>query len=65
MLLFSKRLYYFYLIFNYRYQTRKLIIERLKKDGSTEGGKDGMDACFISLNSEKTKTQLSHLLKSL
>ena len=27
--------------------TRKTIIERLKKDGSSEGGKDGMDASLI------------------
>ncbi len=38
-------------IFN---QARKLIIERLKKDGSPEGGKDGMDASLISFNPEKT-----------
>ena len=37
-------------IFN---STRKTIIDRLKKDGSAEGGKDGMDAsliCFDFLN---------------
>jgi len=39
-------------IFN---QTRKTIIERLKKDGSEEGGKDGMDASLISFNSDETK----------
>ena len=39
-------------IFN---QTRKTIIERLKKDGSAEGGKDGMDASLISFNKGKTK----------
>ncbi|NQZ67692.1 MAG: tetratricopeptide repeat protein, partial [Lentisphaeria bacterium] len=39
-------------IFN---QTRKTIIERLKKDGSEQGGKDGMDASLISFNSDKTK----------
>ena len=39
-------------IFN---QTRKTIIERLKNDGSEEGGKDGMDASLISFNIEKTK----------
>ena len=39
-------------IFN---QTRKTIIERLKKDGSPDGGKDGMDASLISFNSDKTK----------
>ena len=38
-------------IFN---QARKLIIERLKKDGSHEGGKDGMDASLIAFNPEKT-----------
>ena len=27
--------------------TRKTIIERLKKDGSAEGGKDGMDCSLI------------------
>lgn len=36
-------------------ETRKIIIERLKKDGSAEGGKDGMDASLIILNKEKTK----------
>lgn len=30
--------------------TRATIIERLKKDGSTEGGKDGMDCSLISFN---------------
>jgi serine phosphatase RsbU (regulator of sigma subunit) len=39
-------------IFNY---TRNEIINRLKKDGSAEGGKDGMDASLIVLNKEKTK----------
>jgi serine phosphatase RsbU (regulator of sigma subunit) len=39
-------------IFNY---ARKEIINRLKKDGSLEGGKDGMDACLISFNPEKSK----------
>jgi len=39
-------------IFN---QTRKTIIERLKKDGSEAGGKDGMDASLISFNKYKTK----------
>lgn len=36
-------------------ETRKLIIEYLKNDGSTEGGKDGMDASLVVLNKEKTK----------
>ena len=38
-------------------KTRKTIIERLKKDGSQEGGKDGMDAsliCFDGLNQKLT-----------
>ena len=30
--------------------TRATIIERLKKDGSSEGGKDGMDCSLISFN---------------
>ena len=41
-------------ILNY---TRKSIIDRLKKDGSAEGGKDGMDAslvCFDFLNNTLT-----------
>lgn len=33
---------------------RKIIIERLKKDGSEQGGKDGMDVSLIILNREKT-----------
>ncbi len=41
-------------IFN---QARKLIIDRLKKDGSEKGGKDGMDASLISFNKEKTVMQ--------
>jgi len=39
-------------IFN---DTRKTIIERLKKDGSVEGGKDGMDASLLCFNQEKTR----------
>ena len=35
--------------------TRQTIIERLKKDGSAEGGKDGMDCRLISFNKEKSK----------
>lgn len=35
--------------------TRKIIIERLKKDGSSEGGKDGMDASLLILNNDKSK----------
>lgn len=34
-------------------ETRKTIIERLKKDGSPEGGKDGMDASLISFDFSK------------
>jgi len=33
--------------------TRKTIIERLRKDGSSEGGKDGMDASIICFDFEK------------
>jgi ligand-binding sensor domain-containing protein/serine phosphatase RsbU (regulator of sigma subunit) len=39
-------------IFN---KTRNFIIERLKKDGSPEGGKDGMDASIICFDFEKNK----------
>ena len=39
-------------IFN---DTRKTIIERLKKDGSAEGGKDGMDASLIAFDKENNK----------
>jgi serine phosphatase RsbU (regulator of sigma subunit)/tetratricopeptide (TPR) repeat protein len=35
--------------------TRKTIIERLKKDGSPEGGKDGMDASLIVFSSDRKK----------
>lgn len=38
-------------------ETRKIIINRLKKDGSPEGGKDGMDCSLLVLN--QNKTQLS------
>ncbi len=34
---------------------RKIIIERLKKDGSPEGGKDGMDCSLLVLNQERTQ----------
>jgi len=37
-------------IFNH---TRKTIIDRLKKDGSKEGGKDGMDASILCFDFEK------------
>ncbi len=39
-------------IFNH---TRNTIIERLSKDGSEEGGKDGMDASIISFDFENNK----------
>ncbi len=35
--------------------TRKTIIERLNKDGSAEGGKDGMDASLISFDFKNNK----------
>ncbi len=35
--------------------TRSKIIERLKKDGSVEGGKDGMDASLISFDFKNNK----------
>ncbi len=35
--------------------TRKTIIERLKKDGSVEGGKDGMDCSLISFDFKNSK----------
>ncbi|MCB0409892.1 MAG: tetratricopeptide repeat protein, partial [Flavobacteriales bacterium] len=40
-------------------KTRSIIIERLKKDGSLEGGKDGMDCSFLSFNQDKTKLQIA------
>ena len=39
-------------IFN---KARRFIIDRLKKDGSETGGKDGMDASICVFNPEKTK----------
>lgn len=35
--------------------TRKIVIERLKKDGSSEGGKDGMDCSLLVLNQDRTQ----------
>jgi serine phosphatase RsbU (regulator of sigma subunit)/Tfp pilus assembly protein PilF len=35
-------------------ETRKIIINRLKKDGSPEGGKDGMDCSLLVLNQDKS-----------
>lgn len=43
-------------IFNH---TRKTIIERLKKDGSTEGGKDGMDCSLISFDFKNSRFSYS------
>jgi serine phosphatase RsbU (regulator of sigma subunit) len=34
-------------------ETRKLVIECLKNDGSSEGGKDGMDASLIAFDFKK------------
>ena len=39
-------------IFN---ETRKTIIDRLKKDGSPEGGKDGMDASIVCFDFKNAK----------
>ena len=39
-------------IFN---ESRKRIIERLKKDGSKEGGKDGMDSSIVCFSADKSK----------
>ncbi len=39
--------------------TRKIIIERLKNDGSTEGGKDGMDCSVICFDFKKKKIIVS------
>ncbi len=36
-------------------ETRKIIIERLKKDGSVDGGKDGMDCSLLVLNQNRTQ----------
>ena len=36
-------------------ETRKLVIEYLKNDGSPEGGKDGMDCSLLVLNHDKTE----------
>ena len=43
-------------ILNY---TRKNIIERLKKDGSADGGKDGMDASLIAFDFEKNTMSIT------
>lgn len=39
--------------------TRKLIIERLKRDGSKDGGKDGMDCSLISFDLKNLKLTYS------
>ncbi len=39
--------------------TRKTIIERLKKDGSPDGGKDGMDCSLLSFDFEKRKLTIA------
>ncbi len=39
--------------------TRSTIIERLKKDGSEEGGKDGMDACMCIYDFANLKLNLA------
>jgi serine phosphatase RsbU (regulator of sigma subunit) len=39
--------------------TRKTIIERLKKDGSAEGGKDGMDASLIVFSKDRRKISIA------
>ena len=36
-------------------QTRKIIIDRLRKDGSPEGGKDGMDCSLLVINQDRTQ----------
>ena len=36
-------------------KTRSIIVDRLRRDGSKEGGKDGMDCSLIVLNKERTK----------
>jgi tetratricopeptide (TPR) repeat protein len=40
-------------------KTRELIIDRLKKDGSLEGGKDGMDCSLLVLNQDKTELRFA------
>ena len=39
--------------------TRKTIIERLKKDGSAEGGKDGMDASLIVFDFKQNQLHIA------
>lgn len=40
-------------------ETRKLVIENLKNDGSEEGGKDGMDASLLSFDFKKMEMYCS------
>lgn len=37
------------------FKTRSSIIDRLKKDGSLDGGKDGMDCSLLVFNTEKSE----------
>lgn len=37
------------------FKTREIIIDRLKNDGSSDGGKDGMDCSLLVFNHEKTQ----------
>lgn len=37
------------------YTTREIIIDRLKKDGSIDGGKDGMDCSLLVFNQDKSR----------
>jgi serine phosphatase RsbU (regulator of sigma subunit) len=39
--------------------TRKKIIERLKKDGSEEGGRDGMDCCLLCFDRQQNRISYS------
>lgn len=40
-------------------RTRDIIIERLKKDGSEEGGKDGMDCSLLLLKPDRSELMLA------
>jgi ligand-binding sensor domain-containing protein/serine phosphatase RsbU (regulator of sigma subunit) len=40
-------------------ETRKIIVKRLEKDGSLEGGKDGMDCSLLLLNEQKTTLKIA------
>jgi serine phosphatase RsbU (regulator of sigma subunit)/sugar lactone lactonase YvrE len=40
-------------------ETRRIIIDRLKKDGSPEGGKDGMDCSLLVLNKDRKQLWLA------